>query len=390
MATKRRIAAPPIVSRRNKSLVDLQESLQHGFLKHNVENRSGTTLFPVMEDRSLGQSQPAHISPTSSCNDLRQQLRRALVEQSDTATENRLDPPLPENNDDNDPSPRPLKKCKTFETRIDRPATVTATEASGCNGSSPDERVLKRKALAASLRAKGLNFVLRPSEFAPFIYCKNRAEFTPPPAPVSDPGPVEIEIHAKHSNVLYNFVRKGTDLEGFKKCVRKLHEAYNGAAMSVAGRPPPFRCANRFGESLLHLACRRGRTEMVRFLVVEMGSCPREVLSIMDDCHKTPLHDACWTPTPNFELVHLLLEHAPEQVLRKDIRGNTPFDYVRRNDDRLWLRFLWERRHLLEGASTTARALAGALRGKVGAEGVDGASGASSNDQDGIKSERRS
>merc|ERR1712183_78962 len=88
----------------------------------------------------------------------------------------------------------------------------------------------------------------------------------------------------------------GTDLEGFKKCVRDLHKEYYGAAASSEGQtPPPFRCANRFGESLLHLACRRGRTDMVRFLVVEMGSPPRDVLETMDDCHKTPLHDACWT-----------------------------------------------------------------------------------------------
>ena len=352
MATKRRIDAPPIISRRNKSLVNLQESLQRGFLKHNVDNRSGATLFPVMEERSLDRNQPARISPTSSCNDLHQQLQRALVAQPNTPTKHRLQLPEDDEDADDESSPRHVKKRKIFDTHIDRPATVSAMEASSHNGSPPDEKVLKRKALAASLRAGGLNFVLRPSEFARSIFCKNRTESTRIPEPNFDPGPIEMEIHAKHSKVLYDFVRKGTDLEGFKKCVRDLHKVYHGAAVSIDQRPPPFRCSNRFGESLLHLACRRGRTDMVRFLVVEMGSCPREVLSIMDDCHKTPLHDACWTPTPNFELVHLLLQHAPEQVVRKDIRGNTPFDYVRREDYGVWLRFLWERRPLLVGTIT--------------------------------------
>ena len=100
---------------------------------------------------------------------------------------------------------------------------------------------------------------------------------------------------------------------------------------------------------------------MVRFLVVEMGSPPRDVLETMDDCHKTPLHDACWTASPNFELVQLLLELAPEQVLTKDVRGNTPFDYVRRDDYGLWLRFLWERRSLLEGANKEASPPGGPL-----------------------------
>jgi len=218
-----------------------------------------------------------------------------------------------------------------------------ATEAS-----SEHDLVIKRKALAAKLRAGGVKLMIKPSEFARSLYCKNRTtETTPTPTSFSDPGPIETEIHSKHSQVLYDFVRKGTDLEGFKECVRELHEAYHGEALSY-GQRPPFRCANRFGESLLHLACRRGRTDMVRFLVVEMGSSPREMLNTMDDCHKTPLHDACWTPSPNFELVQLLLELAPEQVVTRDVRGNTPFDYVRPDDYKLWLRFLWGRRSLLQ------------------------------------------
>jgi len=208
----------------------------------------------------------------------------------------------------------------------------------------------KRKALAAMLRAGDLarKLVLTPSDFARRIFSKNTK--TPIEMPsFPEPSEMDLEIHAKHSRVLYNFVRKGTDLEGFKKCLRDLQNTYHGSqTKGETTYAQPFRCSNRFGESLMHLACRRGRTEMVRFLVEELpGGNPSQMLSIKDDCHKTPLHDACWTPDPNFELVELILEHAPEQVLMQDVRGNTPFDYVRKEDHGLWLRFLWERRSLL-------------------------------------------
>ena len=49
-------------------------------------------------------------------------------------------------------------------------------------------------------------------------------------------------------------------------------------------------CSNRFGESLLHMACRRGFTSIVKFLVEEAGVAIR----ITDDCGRTQLYDALW------------------------------------------------------------------------------------------------
>jgi ankyrin repeat protein len=195
---------------------------------------------------------------------------------------------------------------------------------------------------------------------------------------------IAIEIHSKHSPELYGFVRKGTDLEGFKACVRRLYNQYYSSQECQAQEKKEiqFRCCNKFGESLMHLACRRGRTDMVRFLleedlsllsvsaVVEKQQCSNEndenneneiarkrqharniLLSIYDDYNKTPFHDACWTPTPNFELILLLLKYVPEQILIKDIRGNTPFDYVRRNDYPLWLKFIWSNKNMFNNLS---------------------------------------
>ncbi|KAL3936009.1 MAG: hypothetical protein SGBAC_008580 [Bacillariaceae sp.] len=101
--------------------------------------------------------------------------------------------------------------------------------------------------------------------------------------------------------------------------------------------------SNKFGESLLHLSCRRSFTEMTKFLIHDV----KVDLNIRDDYFRTPLHDACWTPTPNFEIVELLIKEAPEHLLLEDVRGFTPFDYVRNDHWKQWLRFLWERRDQL-------------------------------------------
>ncbi|CAM9492475.1 unnamed protein product, partial [Sphacelaria rigidula] len=45
--------------------------------------------------------------------------------------------------------------------------------------------------------------------------------------------------------------------------------------------------SNRFGESVVHLATRRGSAPVLQFLLAHGGS-----LHICDDYGKTPLHDA--------------------------------------------------------------------------------------------------
>lgn len=100
---------------------------------------------------------------------------------------------------------------------------------------------------------------------------------------------------------------------------------------------------NKFGESLLHLSCRRSYNDIARFLIQDV----KADLNIRDDYFRTPLHDACWTPNPNFELVDMLIRVAPEHLVLEDVRGFTPFDYVRNDHWKQWLRFLWERRELL-------------------------------------------
>jgi Ankyrin repeats (3 copies) len=109
-------------------------------------------------------------------------------------------------------------------------------------------------------------------------------------------------------------------------------------------------CCNRFGESLIHLACRRGCTEIVTFFVKEAGVS----LYVRDDYGRTPLHDACWTAEPTFDLVEFLVNEAPELLCIKDVRGHTPLNYVRKEHWSEWLDFLESRKEMLRPKVTLA------------------------------------
>merc|ERR1719491_2885378 len=104
---------------------------------------------------------------------------------------------------------------------------------------------------------------------------------------------------------------------------------------------------NRFGESILHMACRRGHVEMIHFLLTTVGLSI--TTTVKDDYHRTPLHDAFWSASPNkYQIVDLLLKQ-PETVallLLKDKRGFTPLDYARGEEYEKWYHFLTARKTL--------------------------------------------
>lgn len=99
---------------------------------------------------------------------------------------------------------------------------------------------------------------------------------------------------------------------------------------------------NPFGESVLHLACRKGLTEVVEFLCAKPEG-PRLSLFVHDDYGRTVMHDACWTVRPQWPLVEFLLEHCPQLLACSDVRGHIPLDYVPKSDWQLWIDFLVER-----------------------------------------------
>lgn len=109
--------------------------------------------------------------------------------------------------------------------------------------------------------------------------------------------------------------------------------------------PQALDCFNRFGEGLLNLACRRGFKEITAFLLSdEVGLNAR----IRDDYGRTPLHDACWNPSPLVEICSWLMQKEPALFFVTDKRGFTPFQYARKSDWLVWRQFLFERRQLLE------------------------------------------
>jgi len=112
--------------------------------------------------------------------------------------------------------------------------------------------------------------------------------------------------------------------------------------------PKALNCFNRFGEGLLNLSCRRGFQEITAYLLsneVGLKAC------IRDDYGRTPLHDACWNPSPLIEICTWLMEKEPALFFVTDKRGFTPFQYARKSDWLVWRNFLFERRHLLEPLS---------------------------------------
>ncbi|KAL7547045.1 hypothetical protein ACHAWF_010363 [Thalassiosira exigua] len=92
---------------------------------------------------------------------------------------------------------------------------------------------------------------------------------------------------------------------------------------------------NRFDESVVHAACRRGESAIIRALVDAGAS-----VCSTDDFGRTPLHDACWTPAPNFDSVRMLLDRDPWLLCVSDCRGSPPLGYVRRAHWAVWIGFL--------------------------------------------------
>lgn len=98
----------------------------------------------------------------------------------------------------------------------------------------------------------------------------------------------------------------------------------------------PLKCSNNFGESLLHMACRRGFVEVATFLIHEA----KVPVRLCDDFGRTILHDAAWNCEPNFELIQLILTECPDLLFMRDRRGHTPTAYARKSHWAAWNKFL--------------------------------------------------
>lgn len=103
-----------------------------------------------------------------------------------------------------------------------------------------------------------------------------------------------------------------------------------------------FQCSNRFGESLLHMACRRGSFDIVKFFL----DCGVSI-NCVDDMGRTPLHDALWNSAAKVDLVDLIVKESHDLLFMSDARGHTPFEYCRREHWSIWNNYLESRKEMI-------------------------------------------
>lgn len=108
-------------------------------------------------------------------------------------------------------------------------------------------------------------------------------------------------------------------------------------ALHESGRN--LQCGNRFGETVVHTAARRGALSVLQFLVQQAGVS----VKVCCDNGRTALHDACWSTEPNFDVIALLLDACPDLLYMTDKRGFTPLAYIRSTTCEEWCQFLQER-----------------------------------------------
>lgn len=123
------------------------------------------------------------------------------------------------------------------------------------------------------------------------------------------------------------------------KTIQAIREKDINALSQLLKEGQNFDACNRNGESLLHLACRRGNKEVVEFLVDKA-----EVdVTCVDSLGRTVVHDLCWRATPDTDMMKVLLRRIPSRLLlQEDVRGHTPFDFARKEHWGVWTEFLRE------------------------------------------------
>ena len=92
---------------------------------------------------------------------------------------------------------------------------------------------------------------------------------------------------------------------------------------------------NQYGESLLHLCCRRGNKQLLD-VMINHGV----VLQIIDDYGRTPLHDAFWAPSPAFDVAETLIQEDRGMLFMSDRRGFSPLEYTHLEDWEEWKEWL--------------------------------------------------
>ena len=86
-------------------------------------------------------------------------------------------------------------------------------------------------------------------------------------------------------------------IDAVKTCDYDKIQSLLGAGIS----PKP---CNNYGESLVHMVCRRGDAKALKlFFFINHGAN----LQVSDDYSRTPLHDCCWAANPAFDVAEMIL-----------------------------------------------------------------------------------
>ena len=101
--------------------------------------------------------------------------------------------------------------------------------------------------------------------------------------------------------------------------------------LAVGLSPNP---CNKFGESLLHMVCRRGDMALLE-VMIEAGTS----LQIADDYGRTPLHDAFWAANPAYDVVETILKRDAGLFFMKDKRGALPLSYAHKDHWVDWMKW---------------------------------------------------
>ena len=148
-----------------------------------------------------------------------------------------------------------------------------------------------------------------------------------------------ITVKTVSSDELHDFFHPVTEatVEGYDlDLVTKVKQEDVDGLRELMKKGRNMQCSNQFGESIVHMACRRKSLSVLEFLFREANvSC-----KLCCDSGRTPLHDACWTSVPDFGVIQLLLERCPDLLYITDNRGFTPMNYVRHTNWGSWCDFL--------------------------------------------------
>eukprot|EP00522_Entomoneis_paludosa_P014074 CAMPEP_0172453312 /NCGR_PEP_ID=MMETSP1065-20121228/10693_1 /TAXON_ID=265537 /ORGANISM="Amphiprora paludosa, Strain CCMP125" /LENGTH=416 /DNA_ID=CAMNT_0013205491 /DNA_START=121 /DNA_END=1371 /DNA_ORIENTATION=+ len=98
---------------------------------------------------------------------------------------------------------------------------------------------------------------------------------------------------------------------------------------------------NSKGESIVHLACRLGRAEILQILVSLGGAN----LQVTDNYGRTCLHSVCCSPEPCcFNVVDLILKQDRRLLFISDNRGCLPLSYLRESKWNEWTKYFMSRK----------------------------------------------